>query len=219
MPLTIAQKLRIKPGDILLTLHQPKKFVRQLGQLPANVKIISSGKVYNQLHWFVNNRAQLEKELDKILLLIKPDVVCWIYYPKSSSSIQTDLSRDKGWDALLSHNDTLTWISLIAFDETWSTFGCRLKTATDKKKEAKPKQRVIFQYIDASTKAIRLPEDLAALLKKNKKAETFFNGLSFTNRKEYVEWIVTAKQEETRKNRLNGTIEKLMQERKNPGSS
>ena len=216
MPFSTAQKLKIKAGDTLLTINAPASFKKNLGPLPAAVKIISSGKLYNQLHWFVSNKAQLEKELSKILPLIKSDVVCWIYYPKGTSSIQTDLTRDKGWEKLLLHSDTLTWISLISFDETWSAFGCRPKTAADKKKQAGPQERVIFQYIDAATKTIRLPEDLAAILKKNKKAELFFNSLSFTNRKEYVEWIVTAKQEATRTTRLEGTLERLLKEWKNP---
>jgi Bacteriocin-protection, YdeI or OmpD-Associated len=216
MPSSTVQKLKIKEGDTLFTLHAPAAFKKHLGPLPAAVKIVTAGKTYNQLHWFVSNKAQLEKELDKVLPLIKGEVVCWIYYPKGTSAIQTDLTRDKGWDTLLAHSDTLTWISLIAFDETWSAFGCRLKTVADKNKEAKPKERPIFQYIDAATKTIHLPEDLAAVLKKNKKEAAFFDTLSFTNRKEYVEWIVTAKQEETRKNRIVGTLERLSKEWKNP---
>jgi hypothetical protein len=216
MPSSTAQKLKIKEGYTLLALHAPAEFKKQLGPLPAGVTIVSSGKRYNQLHWFVNNKAQLEKELDKVLPLIKEDAVCWIYYPKGTSAIQTDLTRDKGWEALLAHSDTLTWISLISFDETWSAFGCRLKTVADKNKEAKPKERPILAYIDAATKTIRLPEDLAAVLKKNKKEAAFFNSLSFTNRKEYVEWVVTAKQEETRKNRIAGTLERLSKGWKNP---
>ena len=46
--------------------------------------------------------------------------------------------------------------------------------------------------------------------------KTFFETLSFTNKKEYVEWIVTAKREETRNNRIEGTIERLLKGWKNP---
>ena len=129
--------------------------------------------------------------------------------------MQTDLTRDRGWDSLLKHNE-LTWISLISFDDTWSTFGSRLKTEADKKKEAKPKERPVFDYVDPKTKTVRLPDDLEAALKKNKKQNEFFNQLSFTNKKEYIEWIVTAKREETRTERINGTIERLSKEWKNP---
>jgi len=216
MPSSTAQKLKIKEGDILLTLHAPAEFKKNLGPVPAGVKIITDGKQYNQLHWFVNNKAQVEKETKKILPLIKDNVICWIYYPKGSSKIQTDLSRDKGWDALLAHSENLTWLSLIAFDETWSAFAFRLKNDTDKKKPATSKERPILQYIDAVAKTIRLPEDLEAVLKKNKKAADFFNTLSFTNRKEYVEWIVTAKQDATRKNRIEGTLDRLNKQWKNP---
>jgi len=216
MPSSTAQKLKIKEGDILLTLHAPAEFKKNLGPVPAGVKIITDGKQYNQLHWFVNNKAQVEKETKKILPLIKDNVVCWIYYPKGSSKIQTDLSRDKGWDALLAHSENLTWLSLIAFDETWSAFAFRLKNDTDKKKPGISKERPILKYIDAVAKTIRLPEDLEAVLKKNKKAADFFNTLSFTNRKEYVEWIVTAKQDATRKNRIEGTLDRLNKQWKNP---
>jgi len=216
MPSSTAQKLKIKEGDILLTLHAPAEFKKNLGPVPAGVKIITDGKQYNQLHWFVSNKAQVEKETKKILPLIKDNVVCWIYYPKGSSKIQTDLCRDKGWDALLAHSENLTWLSLIAFDDTWSAFAFRLKNDTDKKKPATSKERPILQYIDAVAKTIRLPEDLEAVLKKNKKAADFFNTLSFTNRKEYVEWIVTAKQDATRKNRIEGTLDRLNKQWKNP---
>ena len=215
MPTTTAQKLKIKEGFTLLTINAPAEFKKNIGPLPAGVKISSEANNYNQVHWFVMNKAQMDKELNKILQLIKGEVVLWIYYPKGTSKLQTDLTRDKGWDNLLKH-DELTWISLISFDDTWSTFGSRLKTQADKKREEKPKQRPIFDYVDPKTKSVRLPDDLAAVFKKNKKQEEFFNTLSFTNKKEYIEWIVTAKKEETRNERIQGTIERLGKNWKNP---
>jgi hypothetical protein len=68
-------------------------------------------------------------------------------------------------------------------------FASRLKTEADRPKEAKPKVREIFDWIDPEKKIVRLPEDFAATLKKNKAQAAFFNMLSFTKRKEYVEWI------------------------------
>ena len=56
----------------------------------------------------------------------------------------------------------------------------------------------------------------ASSLKKNKKQLVFFDALSFTNKKEYIEWIVTAKREETRNERIKGTIERLGKGWKNP---
>lgn len=217
MAITTAQKLKIKEKYTLLTVNTPPDFIKNIGQLPGGVKITDSAKNYDQVHWFVKDKAQLNKELKKVLSLVKDDVICWIYYPKGSSKIQTDLTRDKGWDELLKHEE-MQWISLISFDDTWSTFAMRLKKDADKKKEAKPKDRPVFEYVDPITKTVKLPEDFASALKKSKKQESFFNALSFTNKKEYIEWIVTAKREETRATRVKESVERLGKEWKNPAN-
>lgn len=216
---TIAEKLRIKEKDALLPVNAPAEFKKNLGKLPTGAKIISSGKEYNQVHWFVQNKVQMLKEMKKVLALLKENVILWIYYPKGTSKLQTDLTRDKGWEDLLAHGDKLTWISLISFDNTWSVFGCRIKTEADRKKEAKPnEEREVFKYVNPKTKEVTLPDDLAAIFKNNKKEAGLFESLSFTNKKEYIEWVVTAKREETRNERLKGTIERLGKGWKNPAN-
>ncbi len=211
----MSQKLRIKEGMKLLTVNAPADFLAGLGAIPAGVQVSVDGDGYQQIHWFVKDKQQMEKELGKVLGLLKDDVVCWIYYPKGTSKIQTDLTRDKGWESLLKHKE-LQWLSLISFDDTWSSFGMRLQNEGDKKKEAKTTERVIFDYVDAAAKTVRLPDDLENALKNNKTAAAFFESLSFTNKKEYIEWIVTAKREETRNERITGTIGRLEKKWKNP---
>jgi uncharacterized protein YdeI (YjbR/CyaY-like superfamily) len=58
-------------------------------------------------------------------------------------------------------------------------------------------------------KKVTVPADLQAALKKNKKANTTFEGFSPSHRKEYIEWITGAKREETRKKRLQTAIKWL----------
>jgi len=58
-------------------------------------------------------------------------------------------------------------------------------------------------------KPLRVPPDLAAALKKSKKAAATFEGFSPSCRREYVEWIVEAKRPETRERRVATTIEWL----------
>jgi hypothetical protein len=215
MATSIAQKLRIKAGTTIHPLNAPVGYRKSLGTLPAKATLVDDAKGASQLHWFVLNRAQLEKELNGVLKLLKGDMLIWVFYPKGTSKLQTDLTRDKGWDKLLAHTE-LHWISLISFDDTWSTFAFRLKTDADRKKDEKPKERPIFEWIDPVKKIVRLPEDFAAALKKKKKEESYFNTLSFTNRKEYVEWIVTAKRPETRVERVKGSVERLAKGWKNP---
>ena len=213
---SISDKLRIKAKVVLLTLNAPADFRKGLQGLPAGVKTTNSAKDYDQVHWFVLNQAQIEKELSKVMKLVKPGVIVWVYYPKGTSGIQTDLTRDKGWDCLMKEGDKLTWISLISFDDTWSAFAFRLKTEADEKKPVQHKERPILDYIDPKQKIVRLPDDLDALLSKNKKASAFFESLSFTNKKEYVEWVVTAKRAETREQRVKDSLDRLNKGWKNP---
>ena len=215
MPSTLAQKLRIKDGFVLLAIHAPDDFKKKMNI--KDVTITSSGKNVDQIHWFVQTRNGMEKELPDVLKKLKDDMLCWIYYPKGSSKIQTDLSRDKGWDQLLKIKE-LQWVSLISFDDTWSAFAIRKNSKTDVKEEKPNEKRAIFDYIDAKNKTIRLPDDFESELNKKKKQLEFFNQLSFTNKKEYVEWIVSAKKDETRQTRVKESIERLGKEWKNPSN-
>jgi hypothetical protein len=155
--------------------------------------------------------------MSNVMKIIKEGMIVWVYYPKGNSGIQTDLTRDKGWECLLAETEKLTWINLVSFDETWSVFGFRAKTEADRKKEAKSKpEREIFNWVDPATKKVKLPEDLLAAFKKNKRAGEAFNDLAFSHKKEYIEWIVTARKEETRADRIKGTIERIEKGWKNP---
>lgn len=59
-------------------------------------------------------------------------------------------------------------------------------------------------------KELAVPADLAAALKKNKAAAKTFAEFSPSHRKEYIEWIMEAKREETRQKRLTTTLEWLV---------
>ncbi len=67
---------------------------------------------------------------------------------------------------------------------------------------------------DKEERLVILPDDMACLLADNAEAEACFNSLSFTNRKEYIYWIESAKRPETRNKRLNIFIEKLNSQKK-----
>ncbi len=55
----------------------------------------------------------------------------------------------------------------------------------------------------------KVPDDLAAALKKNGKARTTFDGFPPSHRREYIEWLTEAKRPETREKRLAQTLEWL----------
>jgi len=54
------------------------------------------------------------------------------------------------------------------------------------------------------------------LLAANLQAKDFFDKLSFSNHKEYVRWITSAKREETRAKRLQDSVQMLVNGVKHP---
>jgi uncharacterized protein YdeI (YjbR/CyaY-like superfamily) len=54
-----------------------------------------------------------------------------------------------------------------------------------------------------------MPEELAKALKGAPKAQAFFETLPPSARREYVEWVSTAKREETRARRLEEAVSML----------
>ena len=58
-------------------------------------------------------------------------------------------------------------------------------------------------------KPVAVPDDLAAALRKNKKAQAAFEKFPPSHKREYVEWITQAKREETRARRLQTAIQQI----------
>lgn len=54
---------------------------------------------------------------------------------------------------------------------------------------------------------VETPDDLAAAFRKNRKAKSFFDDFSPSQRREYIEWITAAKAAETRQRRLEQAVE------------
>lgn len=62
---------------------------------------------------------------------------------------------------------------------------------------------------DTAPRTVEVPADLAARLDAAPAARAFFDGLAYTYRKEYVQWITSAKRDATRQRRLDQAVEKL----------
>ena len=60
-----------------------------------------------------------------------------------------------------------------------------------------------------AAKPVVVPKDLAAALKKNRKAREAFEAFSPSHRREYIEWIESAKREETRTRRLETALAQI----------
>jgi len=58
----------------------------------------------------------------------------------------------------------------------------------------------------SSRPELTVPDYLRAALRRNKKAAASFERFSYTNKKEYIDWLTEAKREATRSQRLQTTI-------------
>jgi hypothetical protein len=63
--------------------------------------------------------------------------------------------------------------------------------------------------LDQAPRVVELPPELEQLLRQDACAAAFFDGLSFTHRKEFADWIGSAKRPETKEARLKKTAEML----------
>jgi hypothetical protein len=120
----LAVKLKLKPGLYAAIVAAPANYLKDLSPLPASVSVATDLKgTYDWIQLFVKSKAELGRMVPRAIRALKPESILWISFPKGSSQIQTDLTRDKGWDVLKKAD--LKWITLISVNETWSAFALR----------------------------------------------------------------------------------------------
>jgi uncharacterized protein YdeI (YjbR/CyaY-like superfamily) len=68
---------------------------------------------------------------------------------------------------------------------------------------------------DTKARTITVPKDLKAALSRLPVLDSLFSSLSYSHKKEYVDWITEAKRPETRQARIQKML-KLLAERKSP---
>lgn len=121
---SLSMKLKMKPGVLAALISAPEGYLPSLAPLPDRVDIDTTlAGQYDWVQVFVQNAAELADLLPQLVTSLKPESLLWISFPKGSSKIQTDLTRDKGWGALLPYG--LKWVTLISVNETWSAFALR----------------------------------------------------------------------------------------------
>jgi len=213
----LAKKLMIKPGKCWLFYDAPVNYPALLDPLPdgAEAKFDPKGN-FDGVQLFVKNSVELAAALKIINPLLKPDTIFWVTYPKKSSGIVSDLEMMSSWDEPKKYG--LRTVAAAAIDETWTAIRLRQeglsKVSEFRNEEIKKSDHADF--IDLENRQIILPPDMKEILEHSPNALAYYQTLSFTNRKEYVVWILSAKQEKTRTERLSKLTEKLLAKKKNP---
>ena len=122
---TLTRKLQIKPGKRLLLLNEPAGYRDRLEPLPDGVELLStaSGPV-DVVHLFTKDSVELAHYAPAALAAVAPDTVFWVSYPKKSSGVVSDLTRDEGWAPL--GEAGYRPVTQISIDDTWSAVRWRL---------------------------------------------------------------------------------------------
>jgi len=68
--------------------------------------------------------------------------------------------------------------------------------------------------LDAAPRVVVVPEDLRAALDAAPEAASSFAKLAYSHQREYVQWVESAKRDQTRTNRISRAVEMLIEGRK-----
>jgi hypothetical protein len=125
----LAKKLGIKEGFRVGLVNSPKGFKKELGSLPAHVKI-SVGQLIEPLDLiilFTDSERKLKLEFSLLAEKLRVNGMLWIAWPKKSSGVPTDLSFDNVQQTGLQAG--LVDVKICAINEIWSglKFVYRLK--------------------------------------------------------------------------------------------
>jgi hypothetical protein len=110
----IAERLQVKPGRVL----HVRGAAETIDEAIAAKDTRGDLAVADVILTFVANRAMLEAEFTALKRATRPDSILWIAYPKLTSPLAVDLSRDIIHQ--LSPIFGLDTVSQIAIDADWS---------------------------------------------------------------------------------------------------
>jgi hypothetical protein len=121
---SIVKKLGLKPGVRALVLGAPSGYMNSLGPLPDGVAVSERlGSAHEFVQFFATKKSEITKSAKKLLQSAAPGALVWITYPKKTSGVDSDLSREAVWAAM----EGTGWrpVSQIAIDEVWSALRFR----------------------------------------------------------------------------------------------
>jgi Bacteriocin-protection, YdeI or OmpD-Associated len=214
---SLFEKLQLKDEKNLLIQGIPSSIEKQFAKLTyaKNVTPLLKSKKVEFALVFALSQQQLNNVMKEVFPALSAETKLWVAYPKTSSKIVSDLNRDCSWDLLIKNG--YESVRQVAVDNVWSAIRFKkLETIPNRDRSFSDIKSTESNGIDFEKRLVVPPAELGSMFLKHKEAQSFFTSLSFTNQKEYVSWIESAKKEETRKRRLETALEKLLAGKKNP---
>jgi len=115
----LPRKLGLKPPLTLVALSAPREYRSWLGDLPAEVRIVSrAGTPLQAVHLFVTKRSVLAKELGTLRENLEQTGFVWVSWPKKASKVETDVTEDVIRELALPLG--FVDIKVCAVSEVWS---------------------------------------------------------------------------------------------------
>jgi hypothetical protein len=111
----LMKKLQLKEGQRALLMNAPEGYRERLGS--AAITTDSQG-TFDFVQLFVKDSDELKQYAALAMGALMPGGILWIAYPKLSSGVKSDLTRDVGWEAVFQAG--FRPVTQIAIDETWS---------------------------------------------------------------------------------------------------
>lgn len=135
---SLLEKLQLQDEKNILIQGLPSSIEKQFVKLNFSKNVtplLKSRKIDFALVFAVSQR-QLVDILRDVVPALQEDAKFWIAYPKLTSKIASDLSRDKNWDFVSEYG--FEAVRMIALDNVWSAGRFKKQNEGIKKKSASP---------------------------------------------------------------------------------
>jgi hypothetical protein len=116
MATPLRAKLQLKYGQTLEVLDAPADVIPEVADLsgPDTAGVLA----------FVRSSEDVARHAPALArAAADADGLAWAAYPKKSSGVETDITRDHGWEALRAEG--LQPVRQVAIDDTWSALRFR----------------------------------------------------------------------------------------------
>ena len=118
-PRPLWKKLGIKDGFLVKLIHPPEEYVDLLGgELPDFEVSETAESEIDMIHFFTNDRKELERELPKLEQQIKRNGIIWVSWYKKAAKLPTEIIEDNIRGAALALK--LVDVKVCAVDHRWS---------------------------------------------------------------------------------------------------
>ena len=119
----LIKKLGLKPGHRAAVVNPPAGYLERIGP-PEGVEAATRlDGSFDFVQVFALDRAALDRDIGAAHGALAPGGRLWVSYPKGSSKVPTDLSRDVFWEAL--GHLGLGPVTQVSVDDVWSALRFR----------------------------------------------------------------------------------------------